>query len=217
MLAGGTSLCSTLYLDEQILAQTREPAIVAETEGLAFVHPVELALWFEENAYVPRRSPERVATLAAVIDFNDRLVKAMVDAGVPVFAGTDASFVPGLAPGFSLHEELGALVAAGLSPSQALEAATSAPTRWLGVSDDRGTVEVGTRANLLLLDANPLKDICNSSAIAAVIFNGEVYDRQALDARLAALDALYAQYRPYTSPVAAAALGRRRERRGMAE
>ncbi|MGH2617168.1 MAG: amidohydrolase family protein [Thermomicrobiales bacterium] len=124
----------------------------------------------------------------------------MGDAGVPVFAGTDASFVPGFAPGFSLHEELAALVAASLTPRQALEAATVARARWLGVIDDRGTVEVGKRANLLLLDADPLTDIRNTRAIAAVIFNGEVFDRQDLDARLKALDALYAPYRQYFPP-----------------
>jgi imidazolonepropionase-like amidohydrolase len=208
MLESGAALTSTLFLDEQILAQTRTPAIVAETEGLAYVHPVELMLWFEENAYVPQRAPERIATLEDVVAFTARLVKAMVDAGVPVFAGTDASFVPGLAPGFSLHGELEALVRAGLSPSQALQAATVVPATWLGMVDDRGTVEVGKRANLILLDADPLADIRNSRAIAAVIFNGQVFDRQALDARLASLDARYAQYRPFISPVGAAALER---------
>lgn len=208
MQESGAALTSTLYLDQQILAQTRTPAILSGTEGLASVHPVMLMLWFEENGYLPRRSPERIADLEAVVEFNDRLVRAMVAGGVPVLAGTDASFVPGLAPGFALHEELAALVGAGLTPRQALEAATIVPARWLGVLDDRGTVEVGKRANLVLLDGDPLVDIRDTRDIAAVVFNGELFDRAARDARLAALDALYARYRPWFSPVAVAALER---------
>ncbi len=202
----GTALTSTLFLDEQILAQTRDPEIVATTDGLAYLHPVELMLWFEENRYTGNQTPERIATLEALTPFNARFVKALVEAGVPVLAGTDAAFVPGLAPGLALHQELAALVAAGLTPWQALEAATSVPATWLGVSDDRGTVEVVQRANLVLLDANPLAGISNTRAIAAVIFNGELLDRQMLDDRLEALDALYAPYRPYFSPQGTEAL-----------
>jgi imidazolonepropionase-like amidohydrolase len=206
LLENGTAVTSTLFLDEQILAQTRNPEIIAETEGLAYVHPAELTMWFEENLYLGRRTPERIATLEALTDFNARLVKALVDAGVPVLAGTDASFVPGLAPGLALHQELTALVAAGLTPWQALAAATRVPAEWLGVSDDRGTVEVGKRAHLVLLEGDPLADISNTQAINAVIFNGELLDRQMLDARLAALDALYARYRHFFSPQGAEAV-----------
>lgn len=201
MRENGTAITSTLFLDEQILAQTRDPEIVAATEALAWLHPVELRLWFEENRYVDNQSPERIATLEALTAFNARLVKALVEAGVPVLAGADAAFVPGLAPGLALHQELAALVAAGLTPWQALAAATSVPAAWLGVNEDQGTVEVGQRANLVLLDADPLADIRNTRSIAAVIFNGEFLERQTLDDRLAALDALYAPYRPYLSPL----------------
>lgn len=211
------ALTSTLFLNRQIAAQTRDPAMIAETEGLEYVHPVELMLWFEQNPYVEKRSQERIATLEAVDDLNHRLVKAFVDAGVPVFAGTDASFVPGLAPGFSLHEELAMLVEAGLSPMQALECATIAPATWLGVSDDRGTLEIGRRAHLILLSDDPLADIRNTRSIAAVIFNGTVFDRGDLDERLEALDHLYAPYRPWFSPVAVQALERQQPSPARAE
>jgi imidazolonepropionase-like amidohydrolase len=201
----GTAVTSTLFLNEQILAQTRNPEIVAETEGLAYLHPVELMLWFEENPYTGNQTPERIATLAAATDFNARLIRSLVEAGVPVLAGTDA-FVPGLAPGLALHQELASLVEVGLTPWQALAAATNVPAVWLGVIEDRGTAEVGKRANLVLLDADPLADISNTRAINAVIFNGELLDRQMLDDRLAALDALYAPYRPFLSPQGAEAV-----------
>ena len=204
----GTAVTSTLFLNQQILTQTRDPEIVAETEGLAYLHPVELMMWFEQNPYTGNQTAERIATLEAVADFSARLIRALVESGVPVLSGTDASFIPGLAPGLALHQELAALVGAGLTPWQALAAATSVPATWLGVSEDRGTVEVGKRANLVLLDADPLADIGNTRAIDAVIVNGDLLDRQELDDRLTALDALYEPYRPYLSPLGTEAVER---------
>lgn len=206
MQENNTAITSTLYLDEQILAQTIDPAILAETEGLPYVHPVELMLWFEQNSYRDLKSPERIAMLEALTEFNLRLVGELAKAGVPVLAGTDASFIPGLAPGFALHHELAALVRAGLSPRQALEAATVVPADWLGVLEDRGTVEAGKRANLLLLDADPLADIRNTRQIAAVVIDGQLFDRQQLDLKLANLDQVYAPFRPAISPAGEAAV-----------
>lgn len=82
-------------------------------------------------------------------------------------AGTDAS-APGMVPGFSLHDELGYLVGAGLSPYQALRTATVNPARFLDTADDSGTVTPGSRADLVLLEANPLDDIANTRRVAGV-------------------------------------------------
>ena len=167
------------------------------------LHPLELIMWFEQNPYIGRSGAERVAELEAVVDFNERLILALHEAGVPVMAGTDASFIPGLAPGLSLHEELAALVDIGFSPQEALASATVVPATWLGVDDDRGTIAVGKRANLVLLGADPVAEIGNTRAIEGVVFNGMHFGRDELDAMLEELDALYASYRPYFSPQAA--------------
>lgn len=105
-------------------------------------------------------------------------------AGVPVMLGTDAndSFVY---PGASVHDELGELVKAGLSPAEALRAATLSGATYLGRTSEFGTVQAGRFADLLLLDANPLSDIANSQSIHAVVMNGRVFDRSALDSMLA--------------------------------
>ena len=100
--------------------------------------------------------------------------------GVPLLAGTDAACQGGL-PGHSLHDELAEMVSAGLSPQQALRAATSEPARYLGRGDEGG-IAPGMRANLLLLEANPLEDIQNTRKIVAVILQGRLLDRTALDA-----------------------------------
>ena len=100
--------------------------------------------------------------------------------GVPLLAGTDAACQGGL-PGHSLHDELAEMVSAGLSPQQALRAATSEPARYLGRGDEGG-IAPGMRANLLLLEANPLEDIQNTRKIVAVILQGRLLDRTVLDA-----------------------------------
>lgn len=102
-------------------------------------------------------------------------------AGVPVMLGTDAndSFV---FPGASVHDELGELVKAGLSPAEALRAATLSGATYLGRTGDFGTVQAGRYADLVLLDANPLRDIANSQRIHAVVLNGRVFDTAELEA-----------------------------------
>lgn len=107
------------------------------------------------------------------------------EAGVPILAGTDIGN-PFLVPGPSLHDELGLLVTeAGLSPLDALRAATINPARTFGLADSLGTVAEGQLADLVVLEANPLEDIGNASAIDAVVLNGRYLDRAALDGLLA--------------------------------
>ena len=106
------------------------------------------------------------------------IVGAMQRAGVPMMAGTDLS--PRELP-MGVHAELFLLVEAGLTPKQALEAATSNPARFLGRDRELGTVRKGKIADLLLLDADPLASIRNTTKIRAVVANGRYYDRTALD------------------------------------
>jgi imidazolonepropionase-like amidohydrolase len=83
-------------------------------------------------------------------------------------------------PGFSLHEELKALVTTGLTPYQALQSATVHAASFLGCSGTAGTIDVGKRADLVLLEQNPLKDISNVSSIAGVVANGRWISKPAL-------------------------------------
>jgi cytosine/adenosine deaminase-related metal-dependent hydrolase len=116
------------------------------------------------------------------------IVFAMHRAGVRILAGSDAAWV-GAFPGFSLHGELELLVAAGLSPAEALRAATLGPAEYLEATDSLGAVAPGKLADLVLLDANPLEDIRNTQWISAVVANGRYFDRQALDEVLAGVEA----------------------------
>ncbi|HZU36102.1 MAG TPA: amidohydrolase family protein, partial [Gemmataceae bacterium] len=111
-----------------------------------------------------------------------QLVRAMHRAGVKFLAGTDTESLD-VFPGISLHDELALLVEAGLTPMEALQAATSNPAQCLG-RHDLGTVEKGKLADLVLLDANPLEDIHNTKRIRAVVFGGRLLEQTELQARL---------------------------------
>lgn len=102
---------------------------------------------------------------------RDKLVKTIHDAGGKIMAGSDSPELF-LVYGFTLHRELQNLVAAGLSPYAALEAATRTPAEYLKGLDTFGTIERGKRADLLLLDGNPLDDIANTERRAGVMVRG---------------------------------------------
>ncbi len=122
--------------------------------------------------------------------FGKRLFKKELEltgemhrAGVDILAGTD-TLNPFCFPGFSLHDELELLVQAGLTPMEALQAATLSPARFMGREKESGTIEKGKLADLVLLDANPLDDIGNIRRINAVVCRGKLYSRPALDEML---------------------------------
>jgi imidazolonepropionase-like amidohydrolase len=121
------------------------------------------------------------------------VVKSMQEAEVPMMAGTDAA-APNVFPGFSLHEDLVYLVEAGLTSMQALQAATAKPAEFLGRTATQGTIEIGKRADLILLDANPLDDIHNTQKIRAVVVNGKLLNRGNLDAMLAEVEQFAASH-----------------------
>ena len=117
---------------------------------------------------------------------NLEIVKAMHDAGVPIIAGTDV-LNPFCLPGFSLHTELKLMVRAGLSPGAALRTATINAADFQKKGNEMGSIATGKVADVVLLTANPLKDISNTKKIDTVIYRGKVYDRKKLDEMLEAL------------------------------
>jgi imidazolonepropionase-like amidohydrolase len=112
---------------------------------------------------------------------NLQMVEAQHRAGIPYLAGTDTAPGVYIIPGFSLHDELSNFVEAGFTPMESLQTATSGPAKFLGMESRYGSVEPGRIADLVLLAANPLEDIHNTRKITAVIANGRLYDRAALD------------------------------------
>ncbi len=106
-------------------------------------------------------------------------------AGVRFLAGSDAGYInPYIFHGYSLHDELERYVENGMTPAEALNTSTLNPARYLGEESEGGSIAAGKRADLVILDANPLADINAIRSIHAVIANGVVYDRKELDALL---------------------------------
>ena len=160
------------------------------------VAQVEVSLWPKRElpgdsvaSYLPDSLRTYVAGIFPMVDsvppdadvngrklFDKRVAVtgALFRAGVGVMAGTDAP-LRNSPPGFGLHEELIHLTRAGLTPFEALRSATLEPARFLGIVDSLGTVEVGKVADLVLLAANPLADIRNSSRSVVVMANGRLF------------------------------------------
>ena len=158
-------------------------------------HPTDDSL----VAYIPKAlrdywhsvPPEFAAKMGALYRVHADMVGQINRAGVSMLAGTDCPN-PYVYPGFSLHDELGLLVRAGLTPAEALRTATINPARFLGLTDSLGVVARGKVADLVLLDGNPLQDIANTKRIRAVIQGGRLLDRSTLDRLLAQAKALAA-------------------------
>ena len=121
-------------------------------------------------------------TAALAIDWRRRLILALHDSGAGLLLGSDAPQIFNV-PGFSAHRELDVLVAAGLTPYEALQTGTSAVAKFLG--SNTGVVAVGKEADLILLDANPLEDIRNSRRIHGVMLRGQWLPASELEQRLA--------------------------------
>jgi hypothetical protein len=137
--------------------------------------------------YLDAVAPETLALNQRVARRSIELVGALHRAGVPLLAGTDSTDAFVVA-GFSLHQELELLVAAGLTPLQALQAATLSAARFQAQGSERGSVDKGRVADLVLLDANPLEDIRNTRRIAGVVVGGKYLSRNDLDKVLADLE-----------------------------
>ena len=113
-----------------------------------------------------------------------RNISDLQKAGVPLLTGTQLNPRSVGTPGAVLHDELQIFVQAGLSPFQALQAATVNPAKFMKREKDLGTIEEGKLADLVLLDGNPLDDIANTRRINAVIVNGRLLAREQLDEML---------------------------------
>jgi len=124
---------------------------------------------------------QAMAFLRSMSKTSLTVIRDMLPRGNAFLAGCD-----GGVPGFCLHDEMQALTEAGLSPLQAIQTATINPARFLGREKNEGTIAVGKRAHLLLLEADPLTDIRNTRRIAAVIVRGRVLLKADIDQMIAA-------------------------------
>jgi imidazolonepropionase-like amidohydrolase len=178
----GTWICPTLVVLRS-MASVDDPSFVADPR-LKYMPPQIRTSWNPANApFLKTKTASDYEVDRRTLRKQSELVGAMNRAGVRIIAGTDV-LNPFAFPGFSLHDELALLVDAGLTPMEALRAATGGAAEFMG-RNDVGIVKRGNLADVVLLDANPLENIRNTTRIAAVVANGRLYDRAALDSLLA--------------------------------
>ena len=178
----GTWQCPTLVL-KRALAGTLDPA-EQDDDRLTYVPAWIRRSWDPQANFRTRgRRPVYFELQRRLLEKDMEIVRDMRAAGVRFLAGTDLGN-PYLYPGFSLHDELRLLVQAGLTPLEALRAATLGPAEFLGMADSLGAVEPGKVADLVLLDANPLADIGNVDRIAGVCLRGRFLSRATREALL---------------------------------
>lgn len=199
----GIAVATTLVTNVMIARQTHDASVVAAADGIRYIHPELKGYWLHANRYTRDVTPGKIAHRDGLVDFNQRLVRALSAAGVPLMTGTD-SIIPGVVYGFSLHDELELLAKAGIPNGKVLESATRVPAEFLGVAHDRGTVEIGKAADLVLLDADPLVDVRNTRAISAVFSRGRYLPRAELDAMMEDLAQRYERLGPAPDGDAAA-------------
>jgi imidazolonepropionase-like amidohydrolase len=161
----------TLTVDESFFVYAGQPEFMNSTFFQQAAGP-KLQARLDAPGYADKINQDaQTAQHRKDFEIGQQNLKKLFDAGVNVGFGTDSGALPGRIPGFAEHRELELMVEAGLTPMQAIMAATGENAKLLHLSD-RGTIAVGKRADLVVLDENPLLDIRNTRRISAVYHEG---------------------------------------------
>jgi imidazolonepropionase-like amidohydrolase len=187
--AGVWTVPTQTLMDSYATAETADQ--LAQRSEVRFIPPRMRQQWRAWKLNADSTRPGR-ETLDRWIAMRRVLIKALHDAGAGLLLGSDAPQVWNV-PGFSIHRELEALVAAGLTPYQALETGTRNVATHLGVADRSGTIGAGMQADLVLLDGNPLADIRQTSRRAGVMIRGAWLPQEQIQQRLEVIASGYSQ------------------------
>jgi imidazolonepropionase-like amidohydrolase len=173
MKAHGVFLIPTLVRDEVLFAYADNLKWLDDPFFQAGFEPGALAyVRSPENVEKGRKDPD-IAKYRAGLEMAKKNLKTLSDSGVKIAFGTDSG-IPTRFPGYFEHRELQLMVEAGLTPMQAIVAATGTNAEILGGVKQFGTLQSGRRADFLVLDANPLDDIHNTERLAAVWQSGKI-------------------------------------------
>jgi imidazolonepropionase-like amidohydrolase len=186
MAERGVWMSPTLATTRAILETLDDPgSAFARPEAAHFRHPLQAGVWsfIVGRLYTPIPPQARQELRDAFERFQGPLTRAFHERGGRLLAGSD-TIIPGLVPGFALHRELAELVKAGLSPYEALRSSTTRPFEYLGEADKAGTIEVGKRSDLILVDEDPLRDVSGASKISGVLVQGRWIGSDEISARM---------------------------------
>ena len=181
----GVWMTPTLVTTRRIIDEVSDrDGLFSRPEAVYVRHPMQRGIWsFISNMYQEIPPPAQVKLRDDFEKFQRPFTKVFHDKGGQLMTGTD-SLMPRLVPGYALHQELREFVDVGLTPYEALRTSTTVPYEYLGEASEAGTIEVGKRTDLLLVDANPLEDISAASRIAGVMMRGRWIDREEIDRRM---------------------------------
>lgn len=181
----GVAIVPTQILWE-VLRGARDPATMIDRPENRYMAPMTITGWANQvNNLRSNASPEAARR---EVELRNRLLKAMSDEGVLILMGTDAPQLFSV-PGFALHRELPVMVEAGMTPYEVLRTGTVNVARFFGIEDEAGTIEAGRRADLILLEANPLEDIRAIERTAGVMYDGRWLSGEMIRDRLEAIAA----------------------------
>jgi imidazolonepropionase-like amidohydrolase len=179
----GTAIVPTESLFVHLLGDDT-PDTMARWPEMKYVSAPQLAKWIERKEQFLDSTDVTADMRRRFLSLRRKLLIALYRGGVPILLGSDAPQVWNV-PGFSIHRELQRMVDAGLTPYQALELGTRNVAAFFATQDRTGIVEVGKRADLVLLEENPLSDITRTSHVAGVMLGGRWLSRAEIDRRLA--------------------------------
>jgi predicted amidohydrolase YtcJ len=164
-------------------------ALLARSE-MAYVSPQTRTQWANSKRQTMSAATYSAERARALVAVRREILKALHDAGAGLLLGSDAPQVFNV-PGFSLHREIAAMEAAGLTPYQVLRTGTANPAIFFEAQNEFGAVRAGLAADLVLVAGNPLEDTERLVRPEGVMVRGRWLDRADLDARLAAIAARY--------------------------
>jgi imidazolonepropionase-like amidohydrolase len=186
-LVARTRTAGTWMVPTQVLFESGvgddDPEAMAKWPEMRYAQPQQVAQWTENKKKMMAGTP--APDRRRFLELRRGLIKALHAGGVPFLLGSDAPQVWNV-PGFSVHRELRVLVESGLTPYQAIETGTRHVARFFGAEAQRGTIEAGKRADLVLLEGNPLDDIGNSGRVAGIVLAGRWHARADLEKRVQA-------------------------------
>lgn len=162
----------TLSVFRQIITQVADPDLLLDRPELRMMPPSAIADWRRPaNPYLTHWTSADLPRFRAQYQVMEKLVRGLRDAGVPLLVGTD-DMVPMQLPGFAMRDEMLSMQEAGLTPAEVLKAATYNAARFLKRDAVSGQVAPGMKADLVLLEANPLDDVGNAFRQDGVMFRG---------------------------------------------
>ena len=172
----------------EVLRGMHDPSSMNGRPELRYVPPQMRQSW--QNTVNNIRNNAQRRYVEREIALRNRMLKALSDGGALILLGSDAPQLYSV-PGFSLQREMETMVQAGMSPFQVLASGTINVARYYGIEREAGTVEPGKRADLILLDANPLQDIRNAGRKAGVMVRGRWLSGEEIGRRLESIAASY--------------------------